>query len=124
MKEAITTTASPPPTGPYSQGVRTETLIFVAGQGPIDPRTARIAEGIEEQTHQVLRNVRAILEAGGASMGDVLKVTVHLADLAHFDAFNRVYSGYFSEPYPVRTTVGSQLMGILVEIDVIAQRPV
>lgn len=121
MKEPITTTASPSPIGPYSQGIRTDSLVFVAGQGPLDPSTGRMPEGIGAQTHQVLRNVRGILEAGGATMDDVVKTTVHLADLADFAAFNRVYSEYFREPYPVRTTVGSQLLGILVEIDVIAQ---
>lgn len=123
MKEAISTTASPAPIGPYSQGLRTDTLVLVSGQGPLDPSTGRMPEGIEAQTHQVLRNIRGILEAGGASMSDVIKVTVHLADLADFAAFNGVYRDYFPAPYPVRTTVGSALLGILVEIDVIAQRP-
>lgn len=123
MKEPISTTASPSPIGPYSQGLRTDTLVFVAGQGPLDPATGRVPDGIEAQTHQVLRNIRGILEAGGASMADVLKVTVHLADLADFHTFNGVYREYFPPPFPVRTTVGSQLPDILVEIDVIAQRP-
>ena len=123
MKEAISTAASPSPAGPYSQGLVTDTLVFVAGQGPLDPASGRVPEGIAAQTHQVLRNIRGILEAGGATMADVLKVTVHLADLADFGAFNDVYREYFPTPYPVRTTVGSQLPGILVEIDVIAQRP-
>jgi reactive intermediate/imine deaminase len=124
VKEAISTATSPSPVGPYSQGLLTDTLVFVAGQGPLDPATGQIAEGITAQTDQVLRNICGILEAGGASMADVVKVTVHLADLADFAAFNRVYQEHFSPPYPVRTTVGSQLPGILVEIDAIAQRPV
>lgn len=123
MKEAIRTTASPSPVGPYSQGLRTDTLVLVSGQGPMDPATGVMPEGIEAQTHQVLRNIRSILEAGGASMDDVVKVTAHLADLVDFQAFNRVYGEYFRAPYPVRTTVGSQLLGILVEIDVVAQPP-
>jgi len=122
VKEAIETSRSPRPAGPYSQGLRTEGLIFVAGQGPIDPASGRLPDGIEAQTHQVLRNIRGILEAGGSSMSDVAKVTAHLADLADFDAFNAVYGEYFEPPYPVRTTVGSQLSGILVEIDAIAVR--
>lgn len=122
MKEAITTANSAQPIGPYSQGIRTEELVFVAGQGPLDPATGATPEGVEAQTHQVLRNIRGILEAGGCSMDDVVKTTVHLADLRDFDAFNRVYREYFGEPYPVRTTVGSQLLGILVEIDAIAIR--
>jgi reactive intermediate/imine deaminase len=123
VKEPITTAASPSPIGPYSQAIRSETLLLVSGQGPLDPATGRMPEGVEAQTHQVLRNIRGILEAGGASMDDVLKVTAHLADLADFDVFNRVYSEYFRPPYPVRTTVGSQLLGILVEIDVVANAP-
>lgn len=122
MKEAISTSGSAQPIGPYSQGIRTEELVFVAGQGPLDPATGKEPEGVEAQTHQVLRNIRGILEAGGCSMDDVVKTTVHLADLHDFDAFNGVYRQYFSEPYPVRTTVGSQLLGILVEIDAIAVR--
>ncbi len=122
MKEEITTSASPAPVGPYSQGLRTETLVLVSGQVPLDPEVGRIPEGIEAQTHQVLRNVRSILEAGGSSMDDVVKVTAHLADLADYEAFNRVYREHFRPPFPVRTTVGSQLLGILLEIDVIAVR--
>lgn len=123
MKQPITTSASPSPIGPYSQGIVTDNLVFIAGQGPLDPATGRMPEGVEAQTHQVLRNIRGILEAGGASMDSVVKSTVHLADLADFEAFNKVYAEYFHEPFPVRTTVGSQLLGILVEIDVVAQRP-
>ncbi len=123
MKQPITTPASPSPIGPYSQGIVTDSLVFVAGQGPLDPATGRMPDGVEAQTHQVLRNIRGILETGGVSMDDVVKSTVHLADLADFEAFNSVYAEYFREPYPVRTTVGSQLLGILVEIDVVAQRP-
>lgn len=120
MKESISTTASPAPIGPYSQGLRIGSLIFVSGQGPLDPAVGCVPRGIEAQTHQVLRNIRSILAADGSSMDDVVKVTAHLADLADFEAFNRVYGDYFRPPYPVRTTVGSQLLGILVEIDVIA----
>ena len=123
MKESISTTASPAPIGPYSQGLRIGSLIFVSGQGPLDPAVGCVPRGIEAQTHQVLRNIRSILEAGGSSMNDVVKVTAHVADVADFGAFNRVYAEYFRPPYPVRTTVGSQLLGILVEVDVIAARP-
>jgi len=120
MREQITTTGSPSPRGAYSQGVRAGQLVFVAGQGPRDAVTGRMAEGIEAQTHQALRNVAAILDAAGASMDDVVKVTVHLADLADFEAFDHAYAEHFRPPYPVRTTVGSRLPGILVEVDVVA----
>jgi 2-iminobutanoate/2-iminopropanoate deaminase len=107
--------------GAYSPCLRAGDFIFVAGQGPIDPATGKIAgDTIEEQTAQVLKNIQAILGAAGASMADVVKSTVHLSDLALFERYNKVYAAHFPDPKPVRTTVGSQLLGILVEIDVIA----
>lgn len=120
MKQKIQTDKAPTPNGAYSQGIRTGNMIFVAGQGPRDPITNEKAETIEEQTHQVLTNVKNILEAGGGQLSDVVKVTAHLADLKDFQAFNRVYMEFFEEPLPVRTTVGSQLNNMLVEVDVIA----
>lgn len=109
------------PSGPYSQGLIAGSFIFVAGQTPYDPATGEIVgETIEEQTRRVLENIKAILEQGGASMADVVKATVHLKDLSLFSRFNQVYESYFPDPKPVRTTVGSQLGGFLVEIDVIA----
>jgi 2-iminobutanoate/2-iminopropanoate deaminase len=121
-KQLIQTRAAPLPGGPYSQGMRVGDFIYTAGQVPIDPATGQLAgETIEEQTAQVLENVRAILEASGASLADVVKTTVHLSDLSLFPRFNPVYAGYFPDPKPARTTVGSQLgAGILVEIDVVA----
>jgi 2-iminobutanoate/2-iminopropanoate deaminase len=120
-KQLITSPALPKPAGAYSPGLRAGDFIFVAGQGPFDPATGQLAgETIEEQTTRVLENIKAILEAGGASLADVVKVTAHLSDLALFDRYNRVYAAYFPDPKPVRTTVGSQLHGFLVEIDAIA----
>jgi 2-iminobutanoate/2-iminopropanoate deaminase len=120
-KRAIQTEAAPTPIGPYSQGLVAGDFVFVAGQGPIVPGTRQKAgTSIEEQTEQTLKNVQAILEAAGASMADVVKVTAHLSDLSLFARFNAVYSRFFPDPKPVRTTVGSQLLDILVEIDAIA----
>jgi 2-iminobutanoate/2-iminopropanoate deaminase len=120
-KLQIKTDRAPLPAGPYSQGLRVGDFIFVAGQGPTNPATHAIAgETVEEQTAQVLENIKAILEAAGSSMADVVKTTVHLSDMALFARFNKVYEGYFVDPKPVRTTVGSLLTNILVEIDVIA----
>ena len=122
MKEVIRTNKAPAPVGPYSQGIKTGGRIYVAGQGPVDPGTGKMPEGIAEQTRQTLNNVKAILEEGGASMEHVVKATVHLTDLENFKGFNEVYREFFSEPYPVRTTVKSGLLGeMLVEIDVIAE---
>jgi 2-iminobutanoate/2-iminopropanoate deaminase len=121
MKKQIHTAQAPKPAGPYSQGLRAGNYIFVSGQGPIDPQTgAIVGKTIEEQTVQTLKNVSVILESAGASMSHVVKSTVHLSDLKYFNDFNKAYREFFSEPYPARTTVGSQLAGFLVEIDVIA----
>ena len=120
-KQQITTTSGASPMGAYSQGLRAGEFIFVSGQGPLDPATGKIVgETIEEQTVRTLENIKAILEAGGATMADVVKVTAHLTDLSNFPTYNKVYATYFPDPKPVRTTVGSQLLGMLVEIDAIA----
>ena len=108
-------------TSPYSPGLRVGDFIFVSGQVPRDPATGKIVgETIEEQTTQVIENIKAILAAGGATLADVVKVSAHLTDLALFDRYNKVYVTYFPDPKPTRTTVGSQLLGFLVEIDDIA----
>jgi 2-iminobutanoate/2-iminopropanoate deaminase len=120
-KRQITTSGGAAPIGAYSQGLRAGDFVFVSGQGPLDPRTGKVVGStIEEQTTRVLENIKAILEAGGASLADVVKVAAHLSDLSLFERYNRVYAGYFPDPKPTRTTVGSQLPGILVEIDAIA----
>lgn len=120
-KRHIQTERAPLPAGAHSQGLRVGDLVFTAGQGPWDPVTRQVVgESIEEQTAQTPENVRAILGAAGASMPDVVKTTVHLSDLGLFPLFNQVYTHYFPDPKPARTTVGSQLPGILVETDVVA----
>lgn len=120
-KQQIRTSSGASPAGAYSQGLRVGNFIFVSGQGPLDPATGRIVgDTIEEQTARVLENIIAILEAGGATLADVVKVGAHLSDLSLFERYNKVYASYFPDPKPTRTTVGSQLMGILVEIDAIA----
>jgi 2-iminobutanoate/2-iminopropanoate deaminase len=120
-KQQIRTTSGASPIGAYSQGLRVGDFIFVSGQGPLDPATGKIVgDTVEEQTARVLENIKAILAAGGATMADVVKVSAHLSDLGLFDRYNKVYATYFPDPKPTRTTVGSQLLGILVEIDAIA----
>ncbi len=111
-------------TGVYTPGLSVGDWVFVSGQGPIDPDTKQFRLGsIEEETKLTLENVRSILEAGGCTLGDVVKATVHLKDISHFDRFNKVYQTFFEKPYPTRTTVQSVLgAGISVEIDVIAIR--
>jgi 2-iminobutanoate/2-iminopropanoate deaminase len=123
-KYAIQNRRGAPPRGAYSQGWRAGDFIFVTGTGPIDPSTGNLAgDTIEQQTAQTIDNISAILEADGASLRDVVKVTVHLNDTSHFARYNSVYAQRFSQPYPVRTTVGSDLghtPGMLIEIDCIA----
>jgi len=120
-KQEIRTGGAAAPGGAYSQGIRAGDFVYVSGQGPIDPASGEVVGAtIEEQTERTLENVKAILEAAGASMADAVKATVHLSDLALFDRYNEVYLRYFPDPKPVRTTVGSQLLGIMVEIDVVA----
>ena len=122
VKKEVKTDNSPKPAGPYSKGLVVDNRIYVAGQGPRKPGTEEKPEGIEAQTRQVMLNIKSILEAAGATMDHVVKSTVHLSDLDDFAAFNKVYSEFFTPPYPVRTTVGSKLLGgILVEVDVVAE---
>lgn len=120
MKQEIRTSLAPLPVASYSQGIKVGNTVYVAGQGPLNVQTGVVPEGAAAQTRQVLINIKNILEAGGASMEDVVKVTAHLQDLDDFAEFNQVYQEFFSSPYPVRTTVQSGLNNILVEIDVIA----
>lgn len=122
VKQAIVSYRAPLPAGPYSQGIVCGDLLFTAGFGPQDRQNGNaVAESVGEQTRQVLRNIQDVLDEHGASMDQVLKTTVHLADLADFEEFNAAYQEFFTAPYPVRTTVGSQLANILVEIDVVAR---
>lgn len=120
-KQPIQTERAPAPGGAYSQGLRVGDFVFTAGMGPWHPQTREVVgDTIEEQTIRTLENIQGVLAAAGASLADVVKATVHLSDLSLFSRFNQVYMRYFPDPKPVRTTVGSQLNGIMVEIDVIA----
>ena len=126
-KYVIQSKRGAPPRGAYAQGWRAGDFIFVTGTGPIDPFTGEIVgESVEQQTEQTISNISAILEADGASLSDVVKVTVHLGDTSLFARYNTVYAKRFSQPYPVRTTVGSDLghaPGMLIEMDCISYLP-
>ena len=122
-KTEIKTVNAPAPAGPYSQGIVAGDYVFVAGQRPVDPVTGNIPEDIRGQTRQVIRNIQAILAEYGCTLADVVRSGAYLSDLANFNAMNEVYRELFPQPYPVRTCIGTQLRGILVEIDVIAYRP-
>lgn len=121
-RTATTSSELPPPGGPYSHLVEANGFVFTAGLSPHDPATGAIPDGIGAQTEQAISNLETALDAVGLTLSDVVKTTVHLADLADFAAFNEVYRKRFPEPFPVRTTVGSQLAGFLVEIDAVAAR--
>jgi 2-iminobutanoate/2-iminopropanoate deaminase len=110
----------PKPAGPYSHIVEANGFVFTAGFGPQDPTTGEIPSGVAEQTAGVLRNLEIALSLAGLTLADVVKTTVHLQNLDDFAAFNEVYARSFTENFPVRTTVGSTLNGILVEIDAVA----
>jgi 2-iminobutanoate/2-iminopropanoate deaminase len=126
-RSIITTDGAPAAIGPYAQGVRVGNLIFTAGQGALDPVSGQIVPGgIKEQTERTILNLKAILEAGGSSLGQVVKATVFLKDLGDFSAMNAVYSSYFAtdeDTLPARTTVEVARLprNLLVEIEVIAE---
>ena len=122
--KVISTNKAPAAIGPYSQGIESGALVFVSGQIPVDPGTGKIAETIEEQTAQSLANIENILAESGLTMADVVKTSVFLADLADFEAMNRVYAGRFQEPYPARSCVQVAAIpkGCRVEIECIAAK--
>ena len=125
MKEVVFTEKAPKPIGPYSQAVKLGGFVFVSGQIPIDPRTGEVVKGgIKEQTRQVLENVKAVLEAAGLTLDDVVMSFVFLADMSEFGDFNEVYSQYFKEKPPARVTVAVKSLpkDVRVEIAVIAGR--
>jgi 2-iminobutanoate/2-iminopropanoate deaminase len=123
MREAVSTTRAPQAIGPYSQAIRAGDLVFVSGQIPLDPATGAVVAGdIAAQTHRVMQNLQAVLEAAGTSLGAVVKTTIFLADLGDFAAVNEVYGSYFTPPAPARATVQVARLpkDVRVEIDAIA----
>lgn len=122
MKEVISTTNAPAAIGPYSQAIKCGNLLFCSGQIPVNPATGEIPEGITAQTAQSLANVKALLEAAGASLDKVVKTTVFLADMSLFGDMNAVYAQTFAEPFPARSAVAVRELPkqVLVEIEVIA----
>jgi len=125
MAQVIYTEKAPKPVGPYSQAIKAGPFLFISGQIPIDPSTNEIIKGdIVAQTRRVLENIKAILEAAGYSLKDVVSVTVYLRNLTLFNEFNKVYAEYFQENPPTRTTVEVSNLpkGVLVEINAIAYK--
>jgi len=121
-KLIIATTEAPSAIGTYSQAVRVGNTIWVSGQIPLDPKTMELVAGdIEVQARRVFENLRAIVKASGATLDDVVKVTIFLLDLAHFASINRVMAEYFREPYPARAALGvaSLPRGAQIEVECI-----
>lgn len=123
MKEVISTTNAPAAIGPYSQGIKVGNLLFCSGQIPVNPATGEIPEGIEAQTTQALKNVKALLDEAGTDFAHVVKTTVFLADMSHFAAMNAICASVFTEPFPARSAVAVRELpkGVLVEVEVIAE---
>lgn len=125
-KYVITSKRGAPPQGAYSQGWRAGDFVFVTGTGPVDPATNKMwGATIEEQTELTIRNMESILQADGASLADVVKVTAHLSDISLFSRYNTSYASIFQKPFPVRTTVESGFAdpNMLIELDCIAYAP-
>lgn len=124
--ETVSTPKAPAAIGPYSQAVTYGGLIFTSGQIPLDANGQLVEGGIEEQTHQVFRNLSAVLEEAGASLSDVIKATVFLKDMNQFAAVNQIYASYFGDHKPARSTVEVARLprDVLVEIELIAVKPV
>ena len=123
MKETISTEKAPGAIGPYSQAVKEGNMVFCSGQIPIDPTTGEfVSNNVAEQTHQVLTNLSAVLEAAGTSLNNVVKTTVFLADMNDFTEMNEIYAEFFNDNKPARATVQAARLprDARVEIDCIA----
>lgn len=122
MKKVVLSPNAPNPLGPYSQAVQAGNFLFVSGQLAMNPKDGKIIDAdIKLQTHQVMENVKAILEAVGYSLKDVVQSTVYLFSMSLFEEFNREYAKFFEGDFPAHATVGVELKsGALVEVSVVA----
>lgn len=118
-KTIISTPLAPAAIGTYSQAVRVGDTVYLSGQIGLDPQSMQLVEGIEAQIVRVFENLKAVVEAAGGSLADVVKVNIYLTDLAHFAKVNEIMARYFSEPYPARAAVGVKELprGALVEAE-------
>jgi 2-iminobutanoate/2-iminopropanoate deaminase len=124
--QPVTAAQLPSPVGPYSPGVVVGNLVFVSGQAGRDPRTGALADDVEAQTEQTLKNISAILEAAGSSLAHVVRCGVFLVDISEFQKMNAVYARMFGSHRPARTTVEVSALpapGLRVEIDAVAVVP-
>jgi 2-iminobutanoate/2-iminopropanoate deaminase len=124
-KHAISTTDAPAALGPYSQAIRAGHTVYLSGQLGLDPATGILVEGIEAQTHQVFLNLRAIAAAAGASLDDMVKLSILMQNLDDFAKVNEIMSSYFKQPYPARATyeVAALPRAALIEIEGILVLP-
>ncbi len=125
-RQPITTAGAPAALGPYSQAIDTGDLLFCSGQLGMDPATGELADGVEAQADRAMRNLVAVLDAAGATLADVVKTTIFLADMGDFAAVNAVYGRYVPDPPPARSTVQVAALPKAgrVEIEAIARRSV
>ena len=124
-RRAVSTSSAPSAVGPYSQAIATDELVFCSGQVGLDPMSGElVGGGVEAETERALKNLEAVLDAAGCSLGDVLKTTCFLADIADFAVFNAVYARFFPDPPPARSTfqVAALPKGARVEIEAVAVR--
>lgn len=120
-REIIATDKAPAAIGPYSQAVRAGRTLYLAGQIGLDPSTGQLVSGgIENETHQVMANIQAVLEAAGYTLTDVVQVQAYLADLDEYGAFNAVYAGYFGDRPPARAVVQAVRLPRDVRVEVMA----
>jgi len=121
-REAVSTDQAPPAIGPYSQAIVANGLVFCSGTAGIDPDTGAVADGIEAQTEQALRNLAAVLTAAGSSMDNLVKTTIFYADVADFATINEIYARHLPDPPPARSAPGNVELpkGLLISIEAIA----
>lgn len=122
MKEIISTGNAPAAIGPYSQAVKAGGFLFTSGQIPVNPQDGSVPAGVAEQAEQSIKNVKGVLEAAGSGLGNVVKTTVFLTDMADFAVVNAVYARYFTEPFPARSCVAVAALpkGVRIEVEAVA----
>lgn len=120
MSRSFDAAAAPPKAGPYSHAVQTGNIVFLAGQGPFDPAGGPVPESFEEQARLTFSNLATVAEAAGGSLADAVRVGVYLRTMDDFAAMNAIYAEFFTEPYPARTTIQSNL-NISIEIDAVLE---
>jgi reactive intermediate/imine deaminase len=124
-RQVIQTADAPAAIGPYSQAIRVGATLYLSGQIGLDPKTAQLVDGVEAQAHQVFRNMRAVAQAAGASLDDVVKLSIMVADLGDFAKVNEIMATYFAAPYPARSTyqVAGLPRGARIEVEGIVAMP-